>query len=63
LTKDRCCNRLALDRRRPCLRSFAPQWTRPYFAVTAAFVLAVVAGSFATVILGGYGVAQLISGV
>jgi hypothetical protein len=30
------------------------------YAVTAAFLLSVVAGSFATVILGGYGIAQLI---
>jgi hypothetical protein len=31
------------------------------YAITAAFLLAVVAGSFAAVILGGYGVAQLIA--
>jgi hypothetical protein len=31
------------------------------YAITAAFLLAVVAGSFAGVILGGYGVAQLIA--
>jgi hypothetical protein len=30
------------------------------YAVTAGFLLAVVAGSFAAVILSGYGVAQLI---
>jgi hypothetical protein len=30
------------------------------YAITAAFLLAVVAGSFAAVILGGYGIAQLI---
>jgi hypothetical protein len=30
------------------------------YTVTAAFLLAVVAGGFATVILGGYGLAQLI---
>jgi hypothetical protein len=30
------------------------------YTITAAFVLAVVAGSFAAVILGGYGIAQLI---
>jgi hypothetical protein len=30
------------------------------YAVTAAFLLSVVAGSFAAVILGGYGIAQLI---
>ena len=31
------------------------------YAITAAFLLAVVAGSFAAVILGGYGVAQVIA--
>jgi hypothetical protein len=31
------------------------------YAITTAFLLAVVAGSFAAVILGGYGVAQLIA--
>jgi hypothetical protein len=31
------------------------------YAVTAAFLLAVVAGSFAAVILGGYGIAHLIA--
>jgi hypothetical protein len=31
------------------------------YAVTAAFLLSVVAGSFAAVILGGYGIAQLIA--
>jgi hypothetical protein len=31
------------------------------YAITAAFLLAVVAGSFAAVILGGYGVTQLIA--
>jgi hypothetical protein len=31
------------------------------YAITATFLLAVVAGSFAAVILGGYGVAQLIA--
>ena len=31
------------------------------YAVTAAFLLSVVAGGFATVILGGYGIAQLIA--
>jgi hypothetical protein len=31
------------------------------YAVTAAFLLAVVAGSFAAVILGGYGIVQLIA--
>ena len=31
------------------------------YAITAAFLLAVVAGSFAAVILGGYGVARLIA--
>jgi hypothetical protein len=31
------------------------------YAITAAFLLAVVAGSFAAVILGRYGVAQLIA--
>jgi hypothetical protein len=31
------------------------------YAITAAFLLAVVAGSFAAVILAGYGVAQLIA--
>jgi hypothetical protein len=31
------------------------------YAITAAFLLAVVAGSFAAAILGGYGVAQLIA--
>jgi hypothetical protein len=31
------------------------------YAITAAFLLAVVAGGFAVVILGGYGVAQLIA--
>jgi hypothetical protein len=31
------------------------------YAVTAVFLLSVVAGSFATVILGGYGIAQLIA--
>jgi hypothetical protein len=30
------------------------------YTITAAFVLAVVVGSFAAVILGGYGIAQLI---
>jgi hypothetical protein len=30
------------------------------YAITAAFLLAVVAGSFAAVILTGYGIAQLI---
>jgi hypothetical protein len=29
------------------------------YAITAAFLLAVVAGSFAAVILGGYGIARL----
>ena len=31
------------------------------YAITAAFLLAVVAGSFAAVILGGYGIAQVIA--
>jgi hypothetical protein len=31
------------------------------YAVTAGFLLAVVFGSFAAVILGGYGIAQLIA--
>jgi hypothetical protein len=31
------------------------------YALTAAFLLAVVAGSFAAVILGGYGIARLIA--
>jgi hypothetical protein len=31
------------------------------YTVTAAFLLAVVAGSFAAVILGGYGIVQLIA--
>jgi hypothetical protein len=31
------------------------------YAVTAAFLLSVVAGSFAAVVLGGYGIAQLIA--
>jgi hypothetical protein len=31
------------------------------YAVTAVFLLSVVAGSFAGVILGGYGIAQLIA--
>jgi hypothetical protein len=31
------------------------------YAVTAGFLLAVVAGSFAAVILGGYGIAHLIA--
>jgi hypothetical protein len=31
------------------------------YAITATFLLAVVAGTFAAVILGGYGVAQLIA--
>jgi hypothetical protein len=31
------------------------------YAITAGFLLAVVAGSFATVILGGYGIARLIA--
>jgi hypothetical protein len=31
------------------------------YAITAAFLLAVVAGSFAAVILSGYGVAQVIA--
>jgi hypothetical protein len=31
------------------------------YAVTAAFLLSVVAGSFAAVILGSYGIAQLIA--
>jgi hypothetical protein len=31
------------------------------YAVTAAFLLAVAAGSFAAVILGAYGIAQLIA--
>ena len=31
------------------------------YVVTAAFLLAVVAGSFAAVILGGYGIARLIA--
>jgi hypothetical protein len=31
------------------------------YAITAAFLLVVVAGSFAAVIIGGYGVAQLIA--
>jgi hypothetical protein len=31
------------------------------YTITAAFLLAVVAGSFAAVILGGYGIAQLIA--
>jgi hypothetical protein len=36
-------------------------WGLPMqYAVTAAFLLAVVAGSFAAVILGAYGIAQLI---
>jgi hypothetical protein len=33
------------------------------YSITAAFLLAVVAGSFAAVILGGYGIAQLIAAV
>jgi hypothetical protein len=33
------------------------------YTITAAFLLAVVTGSFAAVILGGYGVAQLIASV
>jgi hypothetical protein len=31
------------------------------YTITAAFLLAVVAGSFAAVILGGYGIAHLIA--
>jgi hypothetical protein len=31
------------------------------YAVTAGFLLALVAGGFAAVILGGYGIAQLIA--
>jgi hypothetical protein len=31
------------------------------YAITAAFLLAVVASSFAAVILGGYGIARLIA--
>jgi hypothetical protein len=31
------------------------------YSLTAAFLLAIVAGSFAAVILGGYGLAQLIA--
>ena len=31
------------------------------YAITAGFLLTVVAGSFATVILGGYGIARLIA--
>jgi hypothetical protein len=31
------------------------------YTITAAFLLAVVTGSFATVILGGYGLAHLIA--
>jgi hypothetical protein len=31
------------------------------YAITATFLLAVVAGSFAVVILGGYGIAQVIA--
>jgi hypothetical protein len=31
------------------------------YAITAAFLLAVVAGSFAAVILGGYGIAQVVA--
>jgi hypothetical protein len=31
------------------------------YALTAAFLLAVVAGSFAAVIFGGYGIARLIT--
>jgi hypothetical protein len=31
------------------------------YAITAAFLLAVVAGSFAAVILGGYGIVHLIA--
>jgi hypothetical protein len=31
------------------------------YVITAAFLLAVVAGSFAAVILGGYGIARLIA--
>jgi hypothetical protein len=31
------------------------------YTITAAFLLAVVAGSFAVVILGGYGLVQLIA--
>jgi hypothetical protein len=31
------------------------------YTITAAFLLAVVAGSFAAVILSGYGIAQLIA--
>ena len=31
------------------------------YAITAGFLLAVVAGSFAAVILGGYGIARLIT--
>jgi hypothetical protein len=33
------------------------------YTVTAAFLLAVVAGSFAAVIFGGYGLVQLIASV
>ena len=33
------------------------------YTITAAFLLAVVAGSFAAVILGGYGIAHLIASV
>jgi hypothetical protein len=41
-----------------CLKGSSMEYT-----VTAAFLLAVVAGSFAVVIIGGYGIAQLIASV
>ena len=55
-----------------CGRNRWPHWLRMVgrlcgkdcsmeYAVTAAFLLSVVAGSFAAVILGGYGIAQLIA--
>jgi hypothetical protein len=33
------------------------------YAITAAFLLSIVAGSFAAVIVGGYGITQLIASV
>jgi hypothetical protein len=54
-------------RRRPGRREIAHPLDEPpiigamEYAATAAFFLSVVAGSFAAVILGGYGIAQLIA--